>query len=280
MSHKVNTRNSKSRKFPRDSSYLNEKILSLKQSRKGYCSQLTKVINKVNQVIFENQNTEALKVYEYQLDNFLHEIRAITTELHDLETDESEREKIINFCTDQALRVVSIKDSIMNFYISNGKEREVKIFSELSSKSAKSRDTSKSSSDRKSKSKSNISVHSRTSVHSQLSARTRSSSSQGQSNASYFAVLERRKTAEHAKLLADQVEESAKRKLKILEKSLDLEKEKIENEAFEARSKAIVAEYESKLDERGHVSNDNSSVVSKSSSGHRLLPENNFKMKI
>ena len=42
----------------------------------------------------------------------------------------------------------------------------------------------------------------------------------------YFAVLKRRKTAEHAKLLADLVKESAKRKFKILEK--DLEKEKIE----------------------------------------------------
>ena len=51
---------------------LNEKILSLKQSCKGYCSQLTKVINKINQVIFENKNTEALKVYEYQLDNLLY----------------------------------------------------------------------------------------------------------------------------------------------------------------------------------------------------------------
>ena len=73
--------------------------------------------------------------------------------------------------------------------------------------------------------------------------------------------------------MADQVEESAKRKLKVIEKYLDLEKKKIENEAFEAWSKAIVAEYESKLDERGQVSNDNSSVVSKSSSGHRLLAE-------
>ena len=51
---------------------LNEKILSLKQSCKGYCSQLTKVINKINQVIFENKNAEALKVYEYQLDNLLY----------------------------------------------------------------------------------------------------------------------------------------------------------------------------------------------------------------
>ena len=172
MNHKINTRNPKSRKFPRD-----EKILSLKQPRKGYCCQLTKVINKVNLVIFENQNTEALKVYEYQLDNFLYEIRAITTELHDLEMDESEKEKAINFCTDRALRVVSIKNSIMNFYISNGKEREDKIFSELSSKSAKLSDTPKSSSDRKIKPKSNISVHSCTSVQFQPSVRTRSSSS-------------------------------------------------------------------------------------------------------
>ena len=55
MSHKVDTRNSKSRQFPRGSSYLNEKILSLKKSRKGYCSQLTKVINKVNQVILKTK---------------------------------------------------------------------------------------------------------------------------------------------------------------------------------------------------------------------------------
>ena len=52
-----------------------------------------------------------------------------------------------------------------------------------------------------------------------------SSSSEGKSNASNFVVLERRKTAEHAKLLTDQVEERPKRKLKILKKSLDLEKE-------------------------------------------------------
>ena len=164
----------------------------------------------------------------------------------------------------------------MNFYISNGKEREQKIFSELLSKSVKSSDTSKSSSDRQNKSKSNISVHSHTSVHSQPSVCPHSSSSQGKSNSSYFAVLERKKTAKHAKRFADQVEESTKRKLKIPEKSLDLEKEKIENEAFEARSKAIVAEYGSRFDGRNHISNNNNSVVSKSSSGHRLLAENTF----
>ena len=48
----------------------------------------------------------------------------------------------------------------------------------------------------------------------------------------------------------------------------------IENESFEARRMTIVAEYESRFDKRCHVSNDNNSVVSKSSSGHRLLVEN------
>ena len=109
----------------------------------------------------------------------------------------------------------------MNFYISNGKEKEDKAFSELWSNSAKSRDTPKSFSDRKSKSKSILSLHSHTSLHSQPSERTSSSSLQGESKASYFAALERWKTDEHAKLLADQVEECAKRKLEVLEKSLD-----------------------------------------------------------
>lgn len=48
-------------------------------SPKGYRSQLTKVVSKANEVIFENQNTKALKGYEYQLDIFLSEIHAITT---------------------------------------------------------------------------------------------------------------------------------------------------------------------------------------------------------
>ena len=168
-------------------------------------------------------------------------------------------------------------DSIINFYISNGKERENKTFLELSSKSTKSRDTFKFSSDRKGMSKSNLSVHLRTSVHSQPSAvHVVLAGKESRMHFFFFAVLEWQKTAQHAKHLADQVEKSAKRKLKILEKSLNLHKEKTENEAFEARSKAIVAEYESRFDERGHVSVGNNSVVSKSSSDHRLLAENTF----
>ena len=71
-----------------------------------------------------------------------------------------------------------------------------------------------------------MSVHSCTFVHFQHSVCIHSSRLSGKLDTWYFAVLKRRKTAEHAKLLADLVKESAKRKFKILEK--DLEKEKIE----------------------------------------------------
>ena len=70
-----------------------------------------------------------------------------------------------------------------------------------------------------------ISLFTRT-PHFRLSVRTCSFSSQGKWNASYFATFKRRITADHAKILADHVKESAERKLKVLEESLDLEMEK------------------------------------------------------
>lgn len=85
-------------------------------TRKGYCCQLTKVINKVNQVIIKNQNTHAKNVYEYQLVHPLYEIQTITTKTHHLKSDECEKKKIISFCTLQALHVLTIKDSIMNIF--------------------------------------------------------------------------------------------------------------------------------------------------------------------
>ena len=80
----------------------------------------------------------------------------------------------------------------------------------------------------------------------------------------------------HAKLLADQVEESTKRKLKSLEKSLELEdkKKKLLTRLFEARCKVIVADNEIRFDKSSHVSHDNNSIVSKSSLGYRLLGDN------
>ena len=67
----------------------------------------------------------------------------------------------------------------MNLYISSGKKRELKILSELSSKSAKSCDRSKN----QIKSKSDLFVHLHTSAQYQSSVHTHSSTLQGKSNA-------------------------------------------------------------------------------------------------
>ena len=44
------------------------------------------------------------------------------------------------------------------------------------------------------------------------------------------------------------MQEHANRKLEILEKTLELEKEKLENKEIEARNKAILAEFETRYD--------------------------------
>ena len=62
-------------------------------------------------------------------------------------------------------------------------------------------------------------------LHFRPSVRTGSFSSQGKWNESYFAAFKERITADHPKILADQVKETAERKLKTLEESLDLEME-------------------------------------------------------
>ena len=80
--------------------------------------------------------------------------------------------------------------------------------------------------------KSSKSSHSKSSKSSQSSSSHKSNSNI--TKASCFTILERRKTGDHAKLIANQEEERAYRKFKILEKALEFEKEKLENEKIEA----------------------------------------------
>ena len=102
-SSKPKTRGSKLHNFPNDSSYLSEKIHSLKQTRKGYCSELTKTINRINRIIFENHSPEKINFYEYQLDNIIFKLENITSELHHYETDATAKENILSFLREQIL---------------------------------------------------------------------------------------------------------------------------------------------------------------------------------
>ena len=101
--------------------------------------------------------------------------------------------------------------------------------------------------------------------------------------ASYFAILERRKTADHAKLIADQEKERANRKLKILEKTLELEKEKLGKEKSETRNKAILAEFEARYDDVSQFSENEYECESKSqtrkfSPGEKSIENNSFNL--
>ena len=108
-------RSSQSLKFPKDNDYLNEKIRSLKKSRSGYVSAMTRVINKLTEQINLNSDVKEIQRYEFKLQNAIQNIRDITAKLHEVVIDEKEQENVLNFCTEQEFRVIQIRKSINNY---------------------------------------------------------------------------------------------------------------------------------------------------------------------
>ena len=112
------------------------------------------------------------------------------------------------------MRVSDIKAHLVNYFNLNkeniGKTKQMFLKSSSSlSKSSKSQSEKSQKSSKSSHSKFSKSNH---------SSPSHKSNSKG-TEALYFAILERRKTADHAKLIANQEEERANRKLKSLEKN-------------------------------------------------------------
>ena len=64
------------------------------------------------------------------------------------------------------------------------------------------------------------------------------------SSISYISLNERRKTTEHAKLIAKQTEEHAQMQIKLLEETFELEKEKLREEALISKENATATELE------------------------------------
>ena len=77
-------RSSKSLNFPKDNDYVNERIGSLKKSRSGYVSALTRVINKLTEHINLNSDVKEIQRYEFKLQNAFQNIRDITVKLHEV----------------------------------------------------------------------------------------------------------------------------------------------------------------------------------------------------
>ena len=102
-------------------------------------------------------------------------------------------------------------------------------------------------------SKNALSIHSKMSLSNSSSSKSLSnsgsSSSSKNSNAYCLSLNEPRKTSEHAQLVSKQAEECAKRQLKLLEKSFELEKQKITEEVLIAREDAKRVDFNNYLDE-------------------------------
>ena len=71
---------------------------------------------------------------------------------------------------------------------------------------------------------------------------------------SYLTVVERRKTAEEAKLIPLQTEERAKRKIELLGKTFEIEKMHLRNEEIEAQIPAELAELAISVEENVDLS--------------------------
>ena len=99
-------------KVPKDNDCLNEKIWSLKKSKSGYVSAMTRVINKLTEHINLNSDVKEIQHYEFKLQNTIQNICDIMTKLHEVIIDEKERENILNFCTEQKFRVIQIRKTI------------------------------------------------------------------------------------------------------------------------------------------------------------------------
>ena len=126
------------------------------------------------------------------------------------------------------MRVSDIKAHLVNYFNLNkeniGKTKQMFLKSSSSlSKSSKGQSEKSQKSPKSSHSKS----HSKPSKSSHSSCLHKSNSKGAE--ILYSAILERRKTADHAKLIADQGEERANIKLKILEKTWKRKTRKREN---------------------------------------------------
>ena len=68
------------------------------------------------------------------------------------------------------------------------------------------------------------------------------------SETSYLSINGRRKTEEHAKIIVQQAEKRRKRKLDLLERSFELEKQTILDEEFKGKNNADLVRLDAKTD--------------------------------
>ena len=85
--------------------------MKYKKKHSGYVGQLTKAINKTNKC-FNKNNLSQLKKYDNSLDDITGKICYVATELNKLVVKDRIASEVLNFCTEQEVRVINIRKSI------------------------------------------------------------------------------------------------------------------------------------------------------------------------
>ena len=251
QSSKLSGKHLKERTHQLDEGYISEKIYSLKNSRRAYVGKITQNINKLTKYMnVQNKNSLDFETCLQKLQKYMYKIRTVSDSLIELTNDENELQNISDFYTQQDFRVIEITKSVSNY---NSSPLKLLNNDELFSTTSFST---------KSKSK--------TAYENPLPSLTGSKTSK----TSYLSVNERRKTAEHAKLLAQQAEERTKRKLELLEQSFQFEKQKILDAEIEAKNNAELAALDIKTDEL-NISNPEKTSSKDLKNEQKLFEEHN-----
>ena len=280
----LNKRESKPRQFPEEEGYRDEHLVISRNKRKKHVTKLDKVIKTVTDLINSNADINDINKANESLENIISKIRKITNEILRHELDDEIKQTDLNLCTNSEFKLIQLRNCIESYVETKIKStksdslpktpysailpvkssyseplhhsfiQKQNIMSNRSHKSSKS--SSKSSSKKSVSNKSSSSSF-------QLGYRPDQSPP---SHTSYLP-LDRRKTTEFNELLAEQSKERIERKMKILEKSFELQKEQLLEEAFEAESKAQLVNLERRS---------NSSIRSNDSISSQVQPLPSF----
>ena len=227
---------------------------TLKSRRSSYIGKITYNINKISKYL-NSKSVERDKIYLCieKLDKYIHKIKTVSCELQSYVFEESTKKEISDIYTDQRFQIIDIKKSveahspIMPYLTKTTKESvsSTNVYSESKYSKSKFSNNSGNSTPLKTKYSTKGSDQSgRSSIASELS----------NDHISYLTVVERRKTAEEAKLIGLQAKERAKRKVELLEKAFEIEKMHLRNEEIEAQNRAELAEFAISLEKKVDLS--------------------------
>ena len=111
-------RKQKPPELPEVEGFQSEKIVSLKNKRKSYIGKITKTINRITVLIDKQADFSSIDSCNKPLENYIKNIRKLTTEITQSEQNDSILQKELDICMEAQFRIIQIRNA-MSAYIEN-----------------------------------------------------------------------------------------------------------------------------------------------------------------